>query len=379
MKGQTTFRGGRIFDGERVLEGCAARYEDGVLTAIGEDSRIPGEGDEVDLDGDILSPGYTDLQVNGGGGVLFNDDPSLATLKTIADAHRRLGTLALLPTLITDEREKTPAAIEAVRAAIERGVPGIAGLHLEGPHLAASRAGAHDKGLIRAMEDSDLELLLAAAAALPALMVTLAPESASEAQVAALARAGVLVALGHSDADSGTCRRYFAAGARYATHLFNAMPKRMDEGLAGAALGDGAASAGLIADGVHVDAETMRAAWAAKEGPGRIYLVSDAMAVAGSDLGEFRLGGVGGRRVLRRDGRLTLEDGTLAGADLDLTGAVRNTVEKAGVGLETALKAATTVPSALIDRPHAGLEPGKSRLADAIRIAGDLSRAEPLG
>ena len=136
MKGQTTFRGGRIFDGARVLEGCAARFEDGVLTAIGSDAEIPANGDDIDLDGGILSPGYTDLQVNGGGGALFNDDPSVAALETIADAHRRLGTLGLLPTLITDSAEKTPAAIEAVQGAIERGVPGIAGLHLEGPHLA---------------------------------------------------------------------------------------------------------------------------------------------------------------------------------------------------------------------------------------------------
>ena len=376
MRGQTTFRNGRIFDGTGILEGYAARFEDGVLAAIAEDSEVPASGVEIDLEGDILCPGYTDLQVNGGGGVLLNDDPSVATLNTIADAHRRLGTTTLLPTLITDTPEKTQAAIEAAKDAIKLEVPGIAGLHLEGPHLSLARAGAHDPALIREMEDADLELLLAAAAGLPVLKVTLAPESATEAQVAALAGAGALVSLGHSDADAGTCRRYFAAGARAATHLYNAMPKRMDEGLAGAALEDGGVSAGLIADGIHVDADVMRAVWSAMGEPGRVFLVSDAMAVAGTDLGEFRLGG---RRILRRDGRLTLDDGTLAGADLDLTAAVRNSVEMALVPLGRALGAATSVPSALIGNPVAGPGPGEWRLADAIRIAGDLSGAEPLG
>ena len=222
------------------------------------------------------------------------------------------------------------------------------------------------------MTDADLALLLEAAAALPLLKVTVAPESVSEAQVAALARAGVLVALGHSDADFVTCQRYFAAGARCATHLFNAMSQlgNREPGLVGAALANGAVSAGLIADAVHVHPETMRAAWRAKAGPGAIYLVSDAMAVAGSDATEFELGG---RLIRRRDGVLTLEDGTLAGADLDLTTAVRVMVEKVGVDLADALRSATRVPASLIGR-----DGGLDRLADAIRIRADLCGLVPL-
>ena len=228
--------------------------------------------------------------------------------------------------------DKSQAAIAAVEDAMRAGVPGIVGLHLEGPHLSIPRKGAHDPALIRPMEPADLETLLQAAGSLPFLKVTIAPENTTEGQVAALTEAGVLVSLGHSDADYETCRRYIAAGARCVTHLFNAMSQlgNREPGLVGAALASGDTSAGLIADTVHVHPETIRAAWTAKRGPGRIFLVSDAMAVAGSDATEFHLGG---RLIKRKDGVLTLADGTLAGADLDLLTAMRVMVEEVGVEL----------------------------------------------
>nr|WP_094022611.1 N-acetylglucosamine-6-phosphate deacetylase [Maliponia aquimaris] len=369
-----TFRNGPIFDGTRLRAGHAARYEDGQLVALLPEGDCAKGGAEVDLQGDILSPGYVDLQVNGGGGVLLNDAPSLDTLRRIAEAHHGLGVSALLPTLITDTPDITHAAISAAIAAVQAGVPGIAGLHLEGPHLSVARKGAHDPALIRPMETEDLRALLEAARQLPILKVTIAPENVTEAQVSALAKAGVLVSLGHSDAGYDTCRRYFAAGARCATHLFNAMSQlgNREPGLVGAVLASGHVSCGLIADAVHVHPETMRAAWAAKRGPGRIYLVSDAMAVAGTDLTGFTLGG---RRITRRDGVLTLQDGTLAGADLDLTTALRVLVQQVGVELEQALQAAVSVPAAVI-----GLTSDLGTLTDAIRISPDLSavrRADP--
>ncbi|WP_424933451.1 N-acetylglucosamine-6-phosphate deacetylase [Amaricoccus macauensis] len=367
-----TFRNGRVFDGERLHDGHVARFEDGQLAALIPEADAPYTEDAVDLGGDILSAGYVDLQVNGGGGVMLNDDPSVETLKRMVDAHRNLGVAAILPTLITDTREVTAAAIAAAIEATQRGLAGVAGLHLEGPHLSLARKGAHDPALIRPMEPEDFDNLLAAARALPALMVTVAPESVSEAQVAALSRAGVIVSIGHTNADFETCQRYAAAGARVATHLFNAMSQlgSREPGLVGAALANGALSAGLIADAIHVHPATMRAAWASKAGPGRIFLVSDAMAVAGSDLSEFRLGG---RMIRRNAGRLTLEDGTLAGADLDLTTAVRNLVGLVGVGLEDALRAAITVPAALIRRKTVAGQV----LGDMIRIAPDLSACRP--
>lgn len=365
------FLNGRIFDGERLRDGHAVRFSQGRAEHMGPEAKIGKEGEVIDLNGDILSPGFVDLQVNGGGGVMFNEDPSADTLRRIATAHRKLGVETLLPTLITDTVEKTRAAIAAAIDAIRLGVPGVAGLHLEGPHLSVAKKGAHDPSLIRGMEQSDLEELLAASEALPVLKITVAPESVTERQVSELSRAGVLVSLGHSDADFDTCRRYFAAGARSVTHLFNAMSqlRSREPGLVGAALSDSNVSAGLIADSVHVHPETMRAALAAKAGPGRIFLVSDAMAVAGTELTEFELGG---RKIRRRGSALTLSDGTLAGADLDLTAAIKVMVDKVGVSLETALHAATTVPSNLIGREVGG-NLSSRRLTEMIRISENLS------
>ena len=362
-----TFRNGRVFDGVNLLTGQAARFEEGQLAFLGPEHEAPQGGKDVDLNGDILSPGYVDLQVNGGDGILLNDDPSLATLRRMAKAHRGLGVVSLLPTLITDTPEKPRAAIAAATDAVKAGVPGIAGLHLEGPHLSVARKGAHDPTLIRPMEEQDLQMLLAAARALPVLKVTIAPENTTEAQVAALSKAGVLISLGHTDADFDTCRRYVAAGARCVTHLFNAMSQLGSRapGLVGAALSSGAVSAGLIADAVHVHPETTRAAGAAKARPGHIFLVSDSMAVAGSDLTEFKLGG---RLIRRKDGVLTLEDGTLAGADLDLTTAVRVLVAQVGIDPAEALRAATQVPVGLI-----GMKSTLDDLSAVIRIASDLS------
>lgn len=368
-----SFRNGRLFDGTRLLEGYAARFEGGVLSDLCPDTQCPASLEEIDLGGDILFPGYVDLQVNGGDGILFNDDPSVAGVRRIAAAHRRLGVTSLLPTLITDTRDVTRAAIDAVRKAVREGVPGIAGLHLEGPHLSVARKGAHDPTLIRPMEVEDLQALVEAAEQLPVLKVTVAPENVTEEQVQTLSRAGILVSLGHTDADFATCRRYAAAGARCVTHLFNAMSQlgNREPGLVGAALADGELSAGLIADAVHVHPETIRAAWSAKTGPGSIFLVSDAMAVAGSDLTEFELGG---RLIRRREGILTLEDGTLAGADLELTTALRVMVNDVGIDLAAALLGATSVPAELIGHAY-----GFEKLTDVVRIASDLSGVVPTG
>ncbi|WP_170758524.1 N-acetylglucosamine-6-phosphate deacetylase [Ruegeria lacuscaerulensis] len=365
--GSVTFRNGGLFDGTRLHFGQAVVFREGALAAVIPEEGAEDDGQAIDLKGDILSPGYVDLQVNGGDGVMFNDDPSVETIRRIASAHRRLGVVSLLPTLITDTVEKTEAAINAAIQAVREGVPGVAGLHLEGPHLSVARKGAHDAALIRPMEDADLVVLIAAAGDLPCLKVTIAPEAVSEQQVRALSDAGILVSLGHSDADFATCRRYAAAGARCVTHLFNAMSQlgSREPGLVGAALAESGLSAGLIADGIHVHPETIRAAWAAKSAPGQIFLVSDAMAVAGTDQTAFQLEG---RRITRTDGRLTLEDGTLAGADLDLTTAIRVLVTQVGVPLQDALTAATTFPAQFIGRT------GSKRLDydSMIRISADL-------
>ena len=365
------YRNGRLFDGTNVLDGHVLVLDNKRVAFIGPEDQAPQVGKTIDLDGDILFPGFVDLQVNGGDGILLNSDPSVATIERIATAHRGLGVTALLPTLITDTPEKTHASIAATKDAIRAGIPGIAGLHLEGPHLSVARKGAHDPALIRPLEPEDLSVLLNAAEALPLLKITLAPENVTEEQVQTLTRAGILVSLGHTDANYETCRRYFAAGARCVTHLFNAMSQlgNREPGLVGAALASSEVFAGLIADTVHVHPESIRTAWNAKTGPGRIFLVSDAMAVAGTDMTEFKLGD---RLIKRQDGVLTLSDGTLAGADLNLAKAVHTMVREVGVDLSSALQMATSVPASLIR-----LDYGFGSPSGPFRLRADLSNARP--
>jgi len=336
-----------IFDGAAWHEGQALLVEDGRVAGLVAQAALPAGVPVTPLGGAVMAPGFVDLQVNGGGGVQFNDRPDVAAIAEICAAHARFGTTSLLPTLITDTPEVTAAAIAAAIAAARQGVPGFLGLHLEGPHLSLARKGAHDQALIRPMTGADVERLSAARAALPALLVTLAPENATPAQVAALTAAGVVVSLGHSDCTRDTAFAYAAAGARLVTHLFNAMSPlgHREPGLVGAALADGRLSCGLIADGIHVDPAAIGIALRAKQGPGALFLVTDAMATIGTDAAGFTLNG---RRITRRDGRLTLDDGTLAGADVTMDQAIRVMTGPVGVPLATALAMASAIPAAAI-------------------------------
>ncbi|TGN54724.1 N-acetylglucosamine-6-phosphate deacetylase, partial [Paracoccus liaowanqingii] len=308
--------GARIFDGTRLLADHALVIEEGRIVGLPPVAKAPPATRQV---AGILAPGFVDLQVNGGAGLMVGGDTDPDALRRICAAHRALGCAGILPTLITDTAEVTARVIAAGVKAAQAGTPGFLGLHLEGPHLDPRRAGAHDPALIRPMEDADLARLIAAARALPVLMVTLAPEAATHAQIAALMQAGVIVSLGHSDCSFEAARAAFGAGAQAATHLFNAMSQmgHRAPGLVGAVL-SGTTFAGLIADGLHVHPEALRIALAAR--PEGLFLVSDCMAFAGTDRTRMTLHG---RVVQREGGRLTLPDGTLAGADLRLDRALR--------------------------------------------------------
>lgn len=361
---RTVLTGAAVFDGRRLRRGLAVVIEEGRIAAL---TATPPPGATVALRGGVLAPGMIDLQVNGGGGRMVDGTATASSLRALCDTHARLGATGILPTLISDTPEATAAVLAAGIAAARTGVPGFLGLHLEGPHLDPRRAGAHDPARIRPMTGEDLARLCAAARALPALMVTLAPAAAEPAQIAALAAAGAVVSLGHADctyAEAVAARR---AGARAVTHLFNAMSPlgHREPGLAGAALALDF-DIGLIADGHHVHPTAMRLALAAKR-RGRVFLVSDAMAVAGTDAAGFTLGG---RAIRRAGGRLTLADGTLAGADLTLPQAVQVLVA-AGVPRARALAMATAAPAAVIGRSAdlGHLAPG--RRADLVHLGRD--------
>ncbi|QDG76145.1 N-acetylglucosamine-6-phosphate deacetylase [Labrenzia sp. PHM005] len=364
-----------IFDGDTLHTGAGLLFGPNGLERISPVESVADNTRIIDFGEDCISPGFVDLQVNGGGGIMLNDTPSVETVRRIAEAHWSLGTRHFLPTLITDTPETTEAVIAAVIDAVGETVPGVAGLHLEGPHLSVARKGAHDAAYIRPMEDGDLETLLQAAKQLPALLVTIAPENVSLEQVAALSKAGVVVSIGHSDADFDTVMAYAEAGALCVTHLFNAMSQmgNREPGVVGAALASGNLSAGLIADGIHVHPDMIRIAWDAKQEPGKILLVSDAMAVAGTTDDSFELDG---RKILRAGGKLTLENGTLAGADLDLLTAVRVLVEQVGIPLADALNAATKTPFDLISK--APFQVVGMPADDFIRISKDLKTTMPL-
>ena len=372
----TAHHGAAVHDGEALHHGAALLVEDGLCAGIVPEDAIPERAERIAHPVGTICPGFVDLQVNGGGGVMLGAAADAAGLRRIAAAHAALGTAAFLPTLITDMPARTRAVARAVRGALAAGAPGIAGLHLEGPHLALARAGAHDPALIRPMGEADLAFLCELARTLPALMVTLAPEAVPPERIAALAGAGAVVSLGHTDAPYADCVAAARAGARCVTHLFNAMSQLAPRapGLVGAFLDRPELSAGIIADGVHVHPAAVRAAAAAR--PGGLFLVTDAMAVAGTDLPSFALGG---RAVTRAEGRLTLADGTLAGADLDMAGAVRTMAGPGGQGLAEAVAMATGRPAAFLPGlPRAGrLEEGDPFRALRLDAGGRL--AERLG
>lgn len=351
--------GARIFDGFDWHDDAALLIEFGHVAGIVPSAAVPANAQQVQLDGGYVVPGFIDLQVNGGGGVLFNNDPSLAAIRTICAAHARFGTTALLPTLITDTVDIGLAAMEAGRQARTQEVPGFLGLHLEGPHLATARKGTHDPSLIRPMENADLERLIALKAEVQNLLVTVAAETVTPDQISRLAQAGIVVSLGHSDAGYEASTTAFEAGASMATHLFNAMSQlgNREPGLVGAALTTDHVYAGLIADGIHVHPVSIKIALSAKSSPGRLFLVTDAMSQTGTDLKTLELNG---RIITRSGGALRLSDGTLAGADLDMIDAVRFLVERIDVPVEEALRMAALYPARAIgiDDAHGHLKSG---------------------
>ena len=317
------------------------------IAAIGPAAPINPEATVLELDGGYLVPGLFDCQVNGGGGVLFNDAPTVATLRTMAEAHRPFGTCAMLATLISDDIDKVRAAIAAVDQAIDEGVPGIIGIHLEGPMLNPAKRGIHDARHFRSFDAETIALFSSLRNG--ATLVTLAPEEVEPGHIRELADRGVKVALGHSLASYDEARIAEADGVTGYTHLFNAMTgiESRKPGAVVAAL-EGSAWCGLIVDGHHVDPAVLRLAIRAKA-DGRFCLVTDAMPGVGTDLVHFDLGG---RRIEIRDGACLAEDGTLAGSALTMIDAVRNAIDWLGLDLAEAVRLAATEPARFMGLGH---------------------------
>ena len=353
----------RLFDGEKILGRHGVVIENGRIQAVLPANAVDPVLPRHRLEG-LLAPGFIDVQVNGGGGIQFNDATTLEGIAAIGAAHRRFGTTGFMVTLISDTREKTGAAVAAVSAGLAAQLPGLLGIHIEGPFLNLERRGVHAAAMIRPMEPEDLAILTSLGAG--RTLVTLAPEKIPPEDIRRLAEAGVIVAAGHTAADYATVRRALALGLTGFTHLYNAMPPLAgrDPGPVGAALEDRASWCGLIVDLHHVSAPSLKIAIAAK-GAERMMLVTDAMATVGTDLAEFTFQG---QRITRTGGRLTTAEGraagTLAGSDLDMATAVRNTVRHLGLPLEQALAMASRVPAAFLR-----LESELGRIAPGLRAS----------
>ena len=347
MSENKSFVGATIFDGFKRHFNSALIIQNNKVAEIIAEEKVDPKTEQIVLAGGLLTPGFVDLQVNGGGGVLFNDNPSLENLKTICEAHIKLGSTSILPTLISDSPEVNKQAILAITDALDQKINGLIGLHLEGPHLARARKGAHEERFIRPMKEFDCLELESLANKIPNLMLTVAPEAVSSEQITRLSKAGAIISLGHTDCTFNQAADAVRAGATCATHLFNAMSPfgGREPGLVGAVLDTGKLFSGIIADGFHVNKTIINLALRAKEAPGALFLVSDAMSTVGSDQKHFYLND---RLIARSQGKLILEDGTLAGADINLSDAVKYMVNVVGISQDDAIRMASLIPAKVL-------------------------------
>lgn len=340
--GETWLRPTRIFDGDKLSYNSVLRIVDDVVQGVYPVDAAPGDAQNVE---GTVSPGFVDLQVNGGAGVLFNDTPTVDGIETIVSAHRTFGTTSILPTVITDSSDVLEKAVEAAIAA--KNSRGVLGIHIEGPHISVPRRGTHAERHVRPMSDQTLALVRKLVEHDVAVMITIAPEAVSDQQIAELADLGVIVSIGHSDASAEETHAAIRAGANCATHLFNAMSPMLNRspGVTGAVINSEIA-AGIIVDGIHVADEMVGLAMRARPVKDAMFLVSDAMpTVGGPD--KFNLYGVD---VFLKDGCLVNSEGSLAGAHLTQAEGVHRLANVVGIDQEETLRAAITVPARLIGR-----------------------------
>ena len=359
-----------IITGKQVL--TATGFE-AYKTLVVEDSSIADIRDASDEERavahDTLIPGFIDVQVNGGGGVLLNQQCTVKAIETMMRAHRRFGTTAMMPTLITDSTETMINAAQAIVDARSNDVPGIIGVHFEGPWLSTARKGVHSESFIRLPSEEELALLQNPA--LGVVMVTVAPENVSPAVIRTLTDAGIRVFLGHSDASAEQVTDALQAGAAGFTHLYNAMSPLQSRapGMVGTALAHESSYAGIIVDGYHVDPIACQVAFRAK-GANRMMLVTDAMALAATDLQEVPFFDT---RIVREGDKLTTPDGTLAGSCLTMIEALRNTVSECAVSLPDAVKMASQTPAEMlgVSTRYGSLQTGLS--ADILALDHSLT------
>jgi N-acetylglucosamine-6-phosphate deacetylase len=363
----TTLAGATVFDGDTFIQNGVVVIDGDRISSVESNDKARHGNKSQNLKGGYLVPGFIDIQVNGGGGALLNEHPTLATVMKIAESHRKFGTVGMLPTVITDAPDIISAAREAVSQAINESVPGVLGIHIEGPFLDKVRKGAHDPRFIRGMTARDIKELISTDIA--TTMLTVAPNRVSTKDIKALTSRGIRISLGHSDATCEEAHLALNAGATAFTHLFNAMSQLTgrEAGMVGAAMSSDS-FVGLIADGYHVHPASLIAAINAK-GINRCMLITDAMATSAGGPATFELQG---RKVTRNRGKLTLADGTLAGSNLTMDEAIRYCVNTLRIELGDTLRMASLTPATFL-----GLEKQLGRirsgyLASLVHLDKDL-------
>jgi N-acetylglucosamine-6-phosphate deacetylase len=337
---------GSVLIGREMVTGHSVVIEDGLIQTVSAGD-VPIGAEMVDLEGRFLVPGFIDTQVNGGGDRLFNDDPSVETIAAIGRAHRQFGTTGFFPTLISDDTAKINAAMDAARTAIAAGVPGVLGVHIEGPFLNPAKKGIHDATKLRPISNSDVELLTRSTGG--KTIVTLAPEAVPADAIKRLASAGVVVSAGHTRATADQIFEALRNGVRGFTHLFNAMSQlgSREPGVVGAALYDQNSWCGIIVDGYHVDPRVLKIALRATA-LRRFMLVTDAMPSVGGRK-SFMLNG---ETISAAGGKCVNAQGTLAGSDLDMASAVRDAVSMLGLDIADAVMMAGANPAAFLGLDH---------------------------
>lgn len=340
---------GRVLRGEAFVAGqCVLLEGSRILDVVPESHPSCRGATQVDLHGNMLLPGFIDTQVNGGGGVLFNDAPSVEAIRQIGRAHRRFGTTGFMPTLISADLDVVARAIAAARSAIESGVPGVLGIHIEGPFLNVERKGVHDPAKLRKLDTSAVGLLTSLG--IGRTVVTLAPEMTKPEIIQKLAAAGVIVSAGHTNATYAQVVAALHHGLTGFTHLFNAMSQLTGRkpGVVGAALENLDSWCGIIVDGQHTAPVVLRLAMRCKPSS-KFMLVTDAMPSLGTDAGSFKLEG----REITVSGTICVDqEGRLAGSNIDMASCVRNAVSLLGLSLPEAVRMASLYPAEFLGLSH---------------------------
>ncbi|MGS2722603.1 N-acetylglucosamine-6-phosphate deacetylase [Porticoccus sp. GXU_MW_L64] len=354
---KTALLNGSIFDGEQLHSDCAVIIDGNCIDSVIPQADVPADiSSRVDLQGHCLVPGFIDLQVNGGGGIMFNSAPTVDTIRTIVAGHRKYGTTGLLPTLITTSFEVMEQAITAVEQALAEGVPGVLGIHLEGPFLNAEKKGAHDANKFCLLDHQGVGLVSSLKHG--KTIVTIAPELSSAEMIGELKSRGLTICAGHTNADYDQTRQALDAGIHGFTHLYNAMTplQSREPGMVGAALEDRNSWFGIIADGYHMHPAAFSVAVAAKQKGGAI-LVTDAMSTVGAEEKSFVLDG---ETIHSVDGRCVNAAGSLAGSDLNMMSAVNNAAEFAHIDWFEAVRMASLYPAQAIglDNELGYIKPG---------------------